>query len=486
MKKGLENILYQTKKFLATSLAAVALYTPAQETIKIDVNSDGSWAKTAKTTLYFQSTTGAQGRDLTKNDLNKFETQVYFYGRKTDNGNVEFAYMTTDLENPQINASVPHNEKTKIYFFGDSDTTAEIISQTNILMNARGKISFEDSVPKEKASCLLMKLGENMLKNLEEKDPTKAIVEKYSLGLLSIGATDAIRYYCENKTVSIGRKAKENTGYELSINNIPLQTLDKNMAGTKKEVGRITKLKFLSKSATQVPVAILLHLELKRNGEGNTFRVGSENESGTIEAYTSAFITSARNSSSIENCSTETAKSSNPFDGVWMRKKGSGFPTLIITKEGAVYPVELFSERNSNKKWMYQLNLVTNEGWVAKRYYITPENKIIPEEERGHENITRDLSMAGENIYTMLRGNMAHYVPITKQGETLAHPEWLNDPFIKSMREATDKLNEQPEIKQTPIEQPKKPLSNTNSSKTPYRRSIPEGNLKVIQKLFGR
>jgi len=318
MKMGLENILHQTKIFLATSLTALALYAPAQDITKLNTKQDGSWEGNLPVTLTLKNMTNSQNRDLGKNKLNLFETQVYISGRKTSEGDVEFSYMTTDLEKPSVNAAVLDNVKTKIYYYGDSDTTAEIISQKMAIMSIEGEITFEEATPKEKASSLLIKLGDKILERADTF--TKEYVESKTAGILSIGIKEAAINYCENQTVSIGRKAKEKTGYELAINAIPMELRDKNLAIMRKEVGRITKLRFSSKSAKEIPVAIFYHLALQRNGRGNTYAIGSENEFGTLEAYTDAFATSARIIQS-ETCAGGTVRSTNPFEGFWYDEK---------------------------------------------------------------------------------------------------------------------------------------------------------------------
>ncbi|MEI7718579.1 MAG: hypothetical protein WCI72_01830 [archaeon] len=325
MKNKLENILHQTKRFLATSLTTLALYAPAQDAVKLDVKSDGNWMGNPKATLYFQSTTGAQGRDLTKNKANQFTTPVYFYGRKTPEGEIEFAYMTVDLDKPVLDAPTLNNTNTKLYFFGDADTTAEIVSQRIAIMNSKGEVNFEETVPKEQASSLLMKLGDKIMEKLETVDRTSEYVSEATGGLLSFGITDALKYYCEDQTVSTGRKAKEKIGYELAINQLPLQTRDNNFAFRNKEVGRITKIKFSSKSASQIPVAVFYHLALKRD---------KEQDAGTLEAYTTPITVEAR-IFSTEATSIETSpRNSNSLEGLWRAEGETG--TMLIGSNGKI------------------------------------------------------------------------------------------------------------------------------------------------------
>jgi len=146
MKVNLEKRIKQAKLFLAASLSALALYSSGQDTAKLDAGNDGSWRSSSDATLYFQSTTGSQGRNLKNNKANQFITPIYFSGRKTSEKELEFFYATTDLADPAQSAPTLDNNNTKIYFFSEADATAEIIYQKVAMLNTKGEVTFEETV----------------------------------------------------------------------------------------------------------------------------------------------------------------------------------------------------------------------------------------------------------------------------------------------------------------------------------------------------
>jgi hypothetical protein len=342
MKKSLENIISVTKLALASSLSALSIY--AQEPFQIKTQ-DGNWSTEVPATLYFKSTLGNTGTDPKKDPTKQFKTQVYFSGRKTSDNMLEFMYITTDSKKPALDAPTIDNNKTKILFYGEGNSSVEIKYQKAIMLNNKGEIKLEDTVPKERASSTLMKFGINLTDKANEK--IKDYILFKTAGLLDINVKEGLTKYCEKQTQEITRDAKENTGYELAINNIPLWTRDTNFAIRNKQIGWIIGVSALSKDKKEVPLAIYHHLALKRD---------EKQEEGTLDAYTEAFKLPA----TIEQ------KTKNSLEGIWFAQEVSDkhkkFITFVITSEGNLFPLGIESDpRNGGRTRISKLKKIGNE-----------------------------------------------------------------------------------------------------------------------------
>jgi len=426
--RGLENLLRSTGKILASTISAAALYASAQEPTKIPVDENGNWSKYAEATLYFQSTTGSQGRDLTKNKTNQFQTPVYFSGRRNSNGNIEFFYATTDWNKPIKNPPVPDNVHTRLYLIADSDTTAEVVSQRIAIMNSKGEVNFEEATPKEKTSSTLMKVSLDMVEAVDEG--IKKYVEYKTAGFLKISIQDIATDYCKSKTKKGASNARNNTGYELSVNNLPLWVRDNNLAFRNKEVGRITELKIKSSQGDKVPVSIYYTLSLKRE---------TEQERGTIDAFTELFTTPARKLET-QTCSTSNNTNRSTFEGLWFRTNFKGQienpSAVIITDQGLVYPVTLTREFPTGKYVVYKIGEKTNEeltGWEVSRKEINEGKFEKPIADFGR--IRPFFATPEECIELVVDGRTTHYTSIKEQGQKYIHPEWMDDPIAKEIRE---------------------------------------------------
>jgi len=429
--RGLEDLLRKTGRFLASTISAAALYASAQEPTKIPVDENGNWNKPAEATLYFQSTTGSQGRDLTKNTINQFQTPIYFSGRRNSNNNIEFFYATTDWNKPIKNPPVPDNVHSKLYLIADSDTTAEIISQKIAILNSKGEVAFEEATPKEKASSTLMKISLDMVEAIDEG--IKKYVEYKTAGFLKISIQDIATDYCESKTKKGASNAKNNTGYELTVNNLPLWARDNNLAFRNKEVGRITELKIKSSKGDKVPVSIYYSLSLKRE---------TEQEKGKIEAYTELFTTPARKLET-QTYPTSNNTNRNTFEGLWFRTNFKGQienpSAVVITDQGLVYPVTLTREFPTGKYVVYKIGEKTKEeiiGWEVSRKEINEGKFEKPVVNFGR--IRPFLSTPDECIELVVDGRTTHYTSIKEQGQKYIHPEWMDDPIAKEIRENSE------------------------------------------------
>ncbi len=324
MKKSLENILSIAKLALASSLATISLY--AQEPFRIKTT-DGNWDKAAQATLYFKSTLGNIGTDPKKDPTKQFKTQIYFSGRKKSEDTLEFMYVTTDLQNPSLEAPTIDNNKTKLLFYSDGDSFVEIKYQKAIMLNNKGELKLEDTVPKERASSTLMKFGINLTDKANEK--IKEYILFKTAGLLDVNVKEGLTKYCEKQTEEIMKNAKDDTEYELAINNIPLWTRDKNSAIRNKQIGWIFGISASSKNKKEVPLALYYHLALKRD---------EKQEEGTLDAYTETFTLPAK----IEQ------RTKNSLEGIWFAQEESDkykkFITFVITSEGSLFPLELGSD----------------------------------------------------------------------------------------------------------------------------------------------
>lgn len=445
--RGLEGLLRKTGRFLASTISAAALYASAQEPVKIPVDENRNWNKTSEATLYFQSTTGSQGRDLTKSKANQFRTPIYFSGRRNSNGNIEFFYATTDWNNPSKNPPTPDNVHSKLYLIADSDTTAEVISQKIAIMNSKGEVTFEDATPKEKASSTLMNLGIDILEAADKG--VRSYIKLKTAGIVNLGIEEALTDYCESKTKKGASNAKNNTGYELSVNNLPLWVRDNNLAFRNKEVGRITELKIKSSQGEQVPVSIYYSLSLKRE---------TEQERGTIDAFTELFTTPARKIET-QTCSTPINQQRSTFEGLWFRKDARGKvenpSAIVITDQGIVYPVTLTREFPTGKYVVYKIGEKTNEeitGWEVSKKEISEENIFVkPVKDVGR--IRPFFATPEECIELVVDGRTTHYTSVKEEGQKYIHPEWMNDPVAKEIRENSEAIYSKEPKK--PVEQPK-------------------------------
>jgi hypothetical protein len=426
--KRLENLLKITGKLLAVPLSALALYSSAQEPTKIPVEANGTWNNNTEATLYFQSTTGSQGRDLAKSKANQFKTPVYFSGRRNSNGNIELFYATTDWNNPSKNPPVPDNVHSRLYLIANSDIEAEIVSQKIAIMNSRGEVTFEEATPKEKASSTLWKLGVNIVEAADEG--VRRYIQLKTAGIVNLGIEEALIDYCENRTKKGASNARNNTGYELSVNNLPLWVRDNNLAFRNREVGRVTEIKIKSSQGEEVPISIYYSITLKRE---------KEQERGTIDAFTELFVTPARK---LEpgNFSGNNNPDRSPFEGFWRISERHGKPTEYC--EGAYISPEGFFFYLEGRKEGFEINRVG------------PENKISATRIDPNENKKLFLN---RGLITPISANTLNLQYNTS--------EEANSHRVELTLERVSRVEEKEEITQPkPVEKPTPPKQTTGSS----------------------
>lgn len=325
MKTNLETILSIAKVTLASSLSALSLY--AQQPFQIKTT-DGNWNEKAPTTLYFESTLGNIGTDPKKDQTKQYKSSVYFAGRKKSENLLEFMYLTTDPENPKIDTPTLNNTQTKVLSFCEEGNTIEIEYQKAIMMNNKGEVRFEETVPKEIASSTLMKFGINLTDKASQKIEDHIMLK--TGGLLEIDVKEGLKKYCEKQTKDIINAASENTGYQLAINNIPLWTRDRNFAIRDKQIGWIMGLSVSSEKKKEVPLALYFHLALERE---------NEKERGSLNAYTEAFTMPAKlkQTQTCQNIQ-NTTQPAFPFAGFWRTTRNDQF--YAISEGGNIIPLD--------------------------------------------------------------------------------------------------------------------------------------------------
>lgn len=416
MKGSLENILNVAKIALASSLSALSLY--AQQPFQIKTT-DGNWNEKAPATLYFESTLGNIGTDPKKDPTKQFKSSVYFSGRMKSENSLEFFYATTDIENPFLDAPTLDNTQTKIISFSENDTTAEINYQKAIMMDSKGKIRFEETVPKEKASSLLMKFGINLTDKADQSIRDYILLK--TAGLLDVSIKESLTKYCENQTKENMNAAKENTGYELAINNIPLWTRDKNFAIRDKQIGWIMGISLSSKIKKEAPFALYYHLALKRE---------NEQEKGTLNAYTETFtmlpkINQTQTCQSIESTSQNTQF---PFAGFWRTTRSDQF--YAISEGGNIIPLD--PKYFTAKEKVKRINLTSSIDGIIQYCLFGNGKGMILNGEKGKikfmENQTIEIKEE-ENTYLLIK--MREMDTRTKAEPPTQTPTKTNESFKK-------------------------------------------------------
>lgn len=318
MKSKLESIINTAKKMAVGSAIILApLNSHADKPYRLETE-NSSWATKKTGALYFQSTTGSQGRDLSKDSRNRFDTPVYFNGQ-TEDGKLIFSYITTDTNNPAKNPATVSFNSSYISLISDKDLKIEAIEK-KILLDGRGNITLESTDKKENIDNFTTRIGQKVLDKTEDMDIIKDFGE--STGLYKEGILDFVKDY-QNKFNTAAKKRTSEISNGLNVYQIPLMSrTSKGLSITsKKEIGSVVTLNLYSKNRDSANVAIHYDLGLKRD---------IERESGRIGAYTDFLKITPHEL--LEKKLIEA----HPLQGFWIGREGNRKITLYISPEGYI------------------------------------------------------------------------------------------------------------------------------------------------------
>ncbi len=349
--KGLENLLKRTGRYLASTISAIALYSSAQEPAKIEVAKDGSWKKTSDITLYFQSTTGSQGRDPSKNPYNQSKAMACFVGRNNPDGSLTITYLTTDPENPSKDAAYASFNSSYVSFLSSQNLEARV-SQRTILMDAGGNISFEKAQLKEEVTNPLIWVGQKIYEKADEYDPVKKIGDES--GFFSGGTLDIIRNYADSFEKTSNEGLEKVKGKEISINQIPKRSRTSWITTTKKEIGTETTLVFLGDKEGKTKISVYYDIGLMKG-----------RDTGRTKAYTGLIEVKTSAKEQTQTCLEKGTGTSNPLEGFWREKENKNSLVYITPKGIFISLPEMLFE---NK---YTLMAIANNSKKEKEIYVS-------------------------------------------------------------------------------------------------------------------
>ena len=331
-RERLEDILRKTGRFLATSIIAstFALPTFSQETQRIRIESNGSWNQTYNTTLYLRDQkNGGATIDPRKNKKDQSPAEVYFNGRLTKEGYLDFTYSTTDLNNPKQDS--PHFDpaQSKLYLLAMPGVKKEDIKQMMAIQKANGEIVFRDLVQSKDANGFYIGIGRNLLKKLGENDPLSKL-KGLTSGIVDISSTN-ILYFLNEAVDKTARESIRPENDYVEITEIPYWSLDRKDATMGTEVGRRVILKLNSQKPKE---KISIHHSLRIKG-GRNF----EKDEGKFTACTEPFeipVTQTYNTANL-----------NSLAGIWIidntLEEGDDYTTQE-DKDGPIVTITITGE----------------------------------------------------------------------------------------------------------------------------------------------
>jgi hypothetical protein len=320
---GLERLLHQGKKLLATTLASATLLLPAisragDTPLRIPVhnNSWAAWQEVESPGHNPTETLGASSYLLAKD---KSLSNVYFNGSLTKEGILEFSYFTTDIRNPSSTAPIPSPKDTKIYLLCPEGTTFSQLPQRIYGFVAEKFRNDVIATPREEASGLWIKLGAKTIDHLTANDPTGEFAAKYTAGIISKSLSQMIIDNDNSENVTIGNNIRAQIGQQAyGIIQLSMEVNDNLNAIQMNEKGRTLRVQLQTPGAQRnLPVAVLFRIMI--NNRANT-------ERGTVQTYTDFLQIPATHT---ENATTKT----QPWPtGIWIHNDEGSRPENLIIK----------------------------------------------------------------------------------------------------------------------------------------------------------
>ena len=354
LESTLNSVKKSAKNIFTTALLAYSL-SSAAEPYKIEVVGN-QWDCSKPVQSTTQSMTGGFASTFYRSK-DKSSGIAYVSGKVTDDG-LEIAYSSADPDNPSPNDLQINARESRVFVYVPEGTVVNVTDK-NIAAYKSNELIQRELTNIDQAQGVVMRMGRNLLANLEEIDPSKAATKTFTGGLLSFGLVEEFYNWTEreSKKSTVNQDIfEEMLNKQIDVVRVDIGVMDRADAIMLKEMARKIKITFESDNE-KIPISVLYRVSVKEN-ENNY------DDRGVCEMYTTPILVPAKKTSP------SNSSGDSLYDGVWVLKKPSEDRVRgLIIQNGKVFSVD-FENFDDEMSLRYpqrkKTELIIPERWTER------------------------------------------------------------------------------------------------------------------------